>query len=615
MVEHVAFDPEGRIAVACKDEGLLVFDSRGERLLQTPLKVEKGEVTDVAFGPEGRIRSHTADGIVIDEVTDVAFGPEGRIVVGYRDGEHSGVMLFDASGKRIQSQPMEVHEGAVTRLAFIGPEDHIAAEYRDSDGHFGVVLFDVRGERLRFEMLNEKNLGWMLGDKYLEMNFSPDGRLNIIYERDGVPYFDTFGGSLSPKPLIEDIEIEGVCLAFGPEGSIAVGYTIKAKVSPSVAHGGVLVFDARGERVRQKPLDIKEGRVTGIAFGLEGRIAAAYSIDTGFGGDHGHGVAVFDAQGERLPQEFLEVKEGRVTNLAFIGPEGHIATEYQDSNGQGGVVLFGTQGGRLRPKSLENAILSASASTDPEGRIAVACTSEGVVVFDARGERLLPKPLKVQEGKVTDVAFGPRGRIAVGYQVGTGYGNTPHRSGGVVVFDARGARTRPKPIEVGEGWVTNVAFGPEGRIAVGFWDGEKGGVVLFDAQGKRVGPEPIANEKGSVENLAFGPDGRIATVYSNFEETRVVVFDADPASWRYKAAQVANRNFSWKEWTEFFPSTFEKDPPYRRTRRTLPWPNDLPDGVRKEAEEWESDHPEQARASCAAFQDPQPRRRFGFVRP
>src|SRR5215470_13214845 len=79
--------------------------------------------------------------------------------------------------------------------------------------------------------------------------------------------------------------------------------------------------------------------------------------------------------------------------------------------------------------------------------------------------------LPVAEGSVTGVAVGPEGRIAAGYSDGPG-------DGGVVVFDARGERLRPAPLAVKEGGVTSVAFGPEGRIAAGYSDGPgDGGVV------------------------------------------------------------------------------------------------------------------------------------------
>ena len=54
----------------------------------------------------------------------------------------------------------------------------------------------------------------------------------------------------------------------------------------------------------------------------------------------------------------------------------------------------------------------------------------------------------------------------------------------------------------------------------------------------------------------------------------------------------ANRNFTRDEWTRYFPET-----PYRRTIRSLPWPHDLPEAERKQAEAFEKEHPEGSDAS------------------
>ena len=51
-----------------------------------------------------------------------------------------------------------------------------------------------------------------------------------------------------------------------------------------------------------------------------------------------------------------------------------------------------------------------------------------------------------------------------------------------------GERLPHAPLKVKEGSVTSVAFGPEGQIAAGY-DGKRDGVVLFDARGERV-PRP-----------------------------------------------------------------------------------------------------------------------------
>jgi hypothetical protein len=200
-----------------------------------------------------------------------------------------------------------------------------------------------------------------------------------------------------------------------------------------------------------------------------------------------------------------------------------------------------------------------------------------VVLFDARGERLRPAPLEVKEGFVNGVAFGPEGKIAAGYGRGSG-------ASGVVLFDARGERLRPAPLEVKEGWVDNVAFGPEGKIAASYGNFPQGGVVLFDARGERLRPAPLQVKEGSGASIAFGPDGKLAQGTGD----GIVFFDADPASWRRKAGQAAHRNLTRIEWTRYFPDT-----PYRRTIRSLPWPHDLPEAERKQAEALEKVRPEE----------------------
>ena len=188
----------------------------------------------------------------------------------------------------------------------------------------------------------------------------------------------------------------------------------------------------------------------------------------------------------------------------------------------------------------------------PSGRRArsppdMACgVGGGVVLFDARGERLRPTPLEVKEGDVTSVAFGPEGQIAAGYGGGVGGG------GGVVLFDARGERLRPTPLEVKEGQVKSVAFGPEGQIAAGY-------------------ARPRPRRRGALRRLIS-------------------------ASWRRKAGQTANRNFTRLEWTRYFsarPLTVARSDP-------CPGRHDLPEAERKQAEAFEKEHPEGSDASSAS---------------
>ena len=104
----------------------------------------------------------------------------------------------------------------------------------------------------------------------------------------------------------------------------------------------------------------------------------------------------------------------------------------------------------------------------------------GVVLLDTHGARLRPEPVKISEGYVTSVAFSPGGVIAAGYGVlGGGSG------GGVVLLDTRGEALRePIKFKFKEGCVNGVAFGPGGVIAAGYAvvgpNADSGGVVLLD---------------------------------------------------------------------------------------------------------------------------------------
>ena len=196
------------------------------------------------------------------------------------------------------------------------------------------------------------------------------------------------------------------------------------------------------------------------------------------------------------------------------------------------------------------------------------------------------------------MAFGPEGQIAAGYGVGVGVG-------GVVLFDARGERLRPDAAGGQGGLCHERGLRAGGQDRRGIWwrrrrlaaacggGGGVGGVVLFDARGERLRPAPLEVKEGYVRSVAFGPEGKIAAGYGGGGPGGgVVLFDADPASWLRKAGQTANRNFTRLEWTRYFPETS-----YRRTIRSLPWPHDLPEAERKQAEAFEKEHPEGSDAS------------------
>jgi hypothetical protein len=67
-------------------------------------------------------------------------------------------------------------------------------------------------------------------------------------------------------------------VTFGPAGIIAAGYSRSVSILGKASFSGVVVLlDAEGERLRTKPIEVKEGRVLSVAFDPAGTVAAGYS--------------------------------------------------------------------------------------------------------------------------------------------------------------------------------------------------------------------------------------------------------------------------------------------------------------------------------------------------
>ena len=631
IVTSVAIGPQGQIAAGyCRWigdvlGGLVLFDARGERVRHVTLGVDRAQVTSVAFGPQGQIAAATKDdphlvrngpitcggrgvklsssgGVLLldpsgeplrsapievkeGDVVSVAFSPAGRIAAAYDCHDKGGVLLLDATGDRVGDAPLEVNEGSVTCVA-LGPRGQIAVSYNG-----GVVLMDDSGKRLGPGTLEVRE-----AYSVRSVAIGPQDRIAAGYscmgEGGGVVVFDANHHRLRPmEQWIPEGRVESVAVA--EEGTIAVGYECDdatAEVmhefhqTPADSRGGVLLFDGRGKRLFSLPLDVPLVGVMSVSFGPHGRLAAAYqSVDGG-----GDGVLLFDASGNRLESAPLTV-EGTITSMAFR-PGGRISVGYV-CRGRGMVTLFDASGKQLQFTALdviEGAVevvvfgLTGQIATGYKCHEKDESQGGGVVLFDARGERLGSVSLDVPRLGVTRIAFGPQGQFAAGFH---GF----HRAaGGVVLFSPAGERVHPLPLMIKEGNLTSLAFGPAGELAAGYSDGVFCGVVLFDAAGERLRPEPLKVEDGwEVTSVAFGPAGQLAAGYAHGWSGGFVMLDADPVSWRRKAEETAGRNFKSDEWIQYFPGT-----PYRRTIRSLPWPHDLPEAERKQAEAFEMKHPE-----------------------
>jgi WD40 repeat protein len=611
-VTSVAFSPDGETIAAGfegggVDGGVVLWNAAThKRLVDGPLPVKEGRVTSVAFSPDGKaitagynfdtdaIRGIGGGGVLLWDVAtgkrligrsfpvkeggvwSVAFSPDGKTIAGgfHGRGNAGGVVLWNkATHKRLLEEPLPVREGGVGSVAFSSDGKTIAAEYLvGNNDHGGVVLWNVATrKRLVDEPLPVKE------GRVMSVAFSPDGKtIATGFEGrgfdSGVVLWDVAIRKCLVGERLPAKEGRDWSVAFSPDGK-----TIAGGFEGSGVDAGLVLWNvATGERLVDKPLPLKDGGVKSVAFSPDGKTIAGGFEGSGVDG----GVVLWNvATRERVVDKPLPVKEGGVTSVAF-SPDGQtIAAGYNfDTDailgiGGGGVVLWDVAtrerlvGGPLPVK--EGKVRSVAFS--PDGKTVAAGfhgrgNAGGVVLWNAAThKRLVDEPLPVKEGGVWSVAFSPDGKtIAAGFR---------GSAGGVVLWNAAThKRLVDEPLPVKEGGVWSVAFSPDGKtIAAGF-HGSAGGVVLWEvATRKRLVAEPLPVKEGWVVSVALSPGGKsVAAGFTNLFVGGVVLWDIDLESWQRRAGLIANRNFTEKEWRDYFPET-----PYRATFPEFPLPSDL----------------------------------------
>jgi len=550
-VWSLAFSPDGKAIAAGCGHGVVLWDAATrQRLTDRPLPVREGDVMSVAFSHDGK-----------------------AIVAGYSvSGAHAGgVVLWDAATRqRLPDGLLRVREGYVENVAFSPDGKAIAAGYMDIVGDGGgVVLWDAATrQRLPDGLLP-------VTEGYVEsVAFSPDGKaiaagfsLSGVGVGGGVVLWDAATRQRLPDGLLPVTEGNVKRVAFSPDSkAVAAAYLVS---DVGVGSGVVLWDAATRQRLSDRPLLVREGVVHSVAFSPDGKAIAAGYTD---------GVVLWDAATrQRLPDGLLPVRDGFVGSVAF-SPDGKaIAAGYCFSHLVGGVVLWDAAtrqrlpDGRLRVR--EGCVGSVAFSPDGKA-IAAGYTvsgvgrAGGVVLWDAATrQRLSDRPFPVGKGGVASGAFSHDGKaIAAGYYQGSSV------VVGVVLWDAATRQRLPDGLlPVTEGGVVSVAFGPDGKaIAAGYRAPGAGivdGVVLWDAATRQRLPGGLLPvRQGLVGSVAFSPDGKaIAAGYGYQSGGGVVLLDLDLESWQRRAGQIANRNFTRKEWRAYFPET-----PYHATFPDLP---------------------------------------------
>jgi len=618
---------------------VILWDPVHRKRLGEPLPVAEGAVSAVAYRPDGKTLAAGYSSGANRERGAVDFGWMER----FDEPEHDpgknwgpgGVVLWDLERRERTSGGFAAEKGGVVRLAFRPDGMALAAGCWIDFTHGAVIVRDLaRGVPMGNPI--EVSPGMVVGLGFCE----PAGEWLFggyrgVYESSGGLYRLTLDGSTAPQfrwPVSEGIVndvaplrgVSGFAAVFGGFGTTWGGGAVcmlnprrrpRLEMAPLPVSGPhsppelghvatycgadgktlatssmvgehesvVELWDPATDRRIAEPLPTP-GFVSGMSADREGkRLAAAIEY-----GDTGSVVLWDVARRERLRTP-VPIPEGPARMVAFGGTDQTIlAAGYSDKRNSGGVVLWDIASGeRLGPPLPVPEGWVSSVAISPDGATLAAVygtrpTSKkggNLILWDLERRERLPGLRPATPGDATDVAFSPDGTILAAV-VDLTEGNLS--SGTVLLYDVKTGRPKGKQLSAAEGGLKCVTFAPDGTtLATGYKGGAPSGVILWDvASRERFGP-PLELADGEPYTLEYRRDGRVLAL----GHTRgVSLFDMDVGSWIEKAQHIANRNFTADEWDRHYPGE-----PYRRTIRSLPWPNDLPEDERKQAEALEKE--------------------------
>ena len=549
----------------------------------TVLTGHTGEVTDVAFSPDGNtIASGGQDGTVRRWITStgnpvgqplpltghtgpvrsVAFSPDGTTLASASsDGT---VRLWDTTTGFPIGQTLTGHTDVVLSVAFSPDGTTLASASTDQT----VRLWDVvTGTQIGPPLLGHTGAVEAVA-------FSPDGRRLASASLDGTVRIWTLAGSEDPTVLRgHDGAVYGV--AFSPDGE---------QLASAGLDGTVRIWTLAGS---EDPTVLRghTDSVQAVAFSPDGRRSASASID--------ETVRVWPLTGEDAPT-VLRGHTGPVEAVAF-SPDG---TTLASASADQTVRLWDrATGGQQLGQTLTGHTDSVEAvAFSPNGTMLASASYDHTLrLWDTATGQPIGEPLTGHTGPVLGVAFSPDGSIlasasadqtvrlwdvVTGTQIGqplTGHTDTVYAVAfspdGTTLASASADRTvrlwdpttgQPlgQPLTGYTGPVYGVAFSLDGTTLASA--SQDATVRLWDVTTGQPLDPPLTGHTDTVSGVAFSPDGTTLASASADQTVRLWPITLD--AWIREACAIANRNLSQDEWNEFVgPSR-----PYVRTCSDLP---------------------------------------------